>query len=372
MKILILISSLHIGGAERHAIVAAKGLKAKGHSVSLAVLYPGGELESQLDDVPLISLNKKGRWDVAGVLIRLGKVINQTKAEIVYSFLGTSNIMGALLKPLFPSTKLAWAILSSEMQLDNYGWATHFSYWLEARLSFLPDIIISNSHAGQEYAEKQGFPPRAMTVAENGTDISLFKPDQTLREQIRKEWGIEPNQFLVGLPARIDPIKGHEIFLKAAQIVAQKIDGAIFACIGGGDSSLQASLMEQTKGLGIESKVIWTGPRQDMPAVYNGLDLACLSSHGEGSPTVILEAMSSGIPCAATEAGDAAILIGETGISAPPMDYSALAEAILSMHDRIEMEPNLSSLCRKRIVDEFSLDAMLEKTEQILLKTLSS
>ena len=372
MKILILISSLHIGGAERHAIVAAKGLQAKGHSVSLVVLYPGGELESQLDSVPLISLNKRGRWDVVGVMLRLAKLIKQTKTEVIYSFLGTSNIITALLKPLFPSTKLAWAILSSEMQLDNYGWATHFSYWLEAKLSFLPDIIISNSHAGQEYAEKQGFPPRAMEVAENGTDIHVFKPDQAMREQIRKEWGISPNQFLVGLPARIDPIKGHEIFLKAAQIVAQEIKDAVFVCIGGGSSDLQTSLMEQAKKLGIESKIIWTGPRQDMPAVYNGLDLACLSSHGEGSPTVILEAMSSGTPCAATNAGDAAILIGETGISVPIRDYSALAEAIISMRHRIEMEPNLSSFCRKRIVDEFSLNAMLEKTEQLLLKALSS
>ena len=105
-----------------------------------------------------------------------------------------------------------------------------------------------------------------------------------------------------------------------------------------------------------------------MPAVYNALDLLCLSSaYGEGFPNVLGEAMSCGVPCVTTDAGDAALVVGDTGLVAPRGDAPALAEALLRQLARLEHEPaDLSASCRERIGANFSLGRIVAATEALL------
>jgi glycosyltransferase involved in cell wall biosynthesis len=102
--------------------------------------------------------------------------------------------------------------------------------------------------------------------------------------------------------------------------------------------------------------------------VYNALDLACLSSTcGEGFPNVLGEAMACGVPCAATDVGDAALVLGAAGELARPGDAAALAEALARLLERLEREgAGLAAACRERVVREFSLPRMVEATEALL------
>jgi glycosyltransferase involved in cell wall biosynthesis len=365
MNLLLVVPSLHLGGTERQAVAMLNGLTAHGHLVRIATLYPGGELERDLDESQIIRINKKGRWDVVSALLRLQKIISLNHIDVTYSLLGTPNIMCAMLKP-FISSKLAWGIRASEMHLTNYGRLARISEFIETRLSSLPDIIISNSNSGKTHARTKGYPDKKMHVVPNGIDTEAFQPDKSRRLSIRSSWGIRDGRFLIGIPARIDPIKDHPTFLRAAALAARHDDNLRFACIGGGNAALATRLTALATELGIAEKVVWPGQQWDMKAAYNALDLACLSSLGEGFSNALSEAMACGIPCTATDAGDNAHIIGETGIVVDTGDHEALAQAFLAMKKRITETSDISAQCRERIVTNFSLPTMVENVHSLL------
>ena len=116
--------------------------------------------------------------------------------------------------------------------------------------------------------------------------------------------------------------------------------------------------------MGLEETLFWVGDRQDMPAVYNALDLAVSASlFGEGVSNMLGEAMACGTPCVTTAVGDSAWLVGDTGIVVPPGDAKALAEAIASQLKRLTMEGDLlRQAARQRIQTHLSVDALLDNT----------
>ncbi len=98
----------------------------------------------------------------------------------------------------------------TEYELENYDWVARWSYRIESWFSPFADLIICNSESGREYAAAKGFPRKKMVVIPNGIDTTYFKPDPVTRLRGRAVWGISESDFLIGLVARLDPIKGHE------------------------------------------------------------------------------------------------------------------------------------------------------------------
>jgi len=104
-----------------------------------------------------------------------------------------------------------------------------------------------------------------------------------------------------------------------------------------------------------------------MPGVYNALDILCLSSSNEGFPNVLGEAMSCGVPCVATDAGDAGRVLGGTGLVVAPGHAAALAAGMETLLARLTQEgARLGALCRGRVEAEFSLPRLMAATEDIL------
>jgi len=105
-------------------------------------------------------------------------------------------------------------------------------------------------------------------------------------------------ESLIGLVARLDPMKDHPTFLRAAALLSQQLADLRFACVGDGPEPYKLKMHELAHELGLESVLLWAGPRDDMPAVYNALDVLTLSSLTEGFPNVVAEGMASGRPWA--------------------------------------------------------------------------
>lgn len=362
MRILFLAPSLEAGGAERQLVVLANALAARGHHVAVALHYPGGILENDLAGVKCIQLRKKGRWDFGGFLGRLVRSVRGFGPDVVYSFLGTPNILTALLGPLLRPARVIWAVRASDMDMAPYGRVARVAHWLEARLSPLADAIIVNSHSGHAHALRRGFPTRGMAVIPNGIDTGRFRPNMGVRRAVRREWGVGPEHLLVGVMARLDPMKDIPTFFKAAAQAARSDASLRFICVGTGP--LEEELRSLASSLDLEDRLIWAGFRADAERVCNGFDMCVLSSRTEGFPNVLGEAMACGVPCVTTDVGDAGLIVGDTGVVVPPGEPEALAEGILTMTDRIR-QGEVAGV-RARIKERFLVEAMVDATERLM------
>lgn len=368
MKILFLIRRLEYAGAERQLVTLARGLRRRGHDISVAVFYAGGPMEEELRriKVPVRSLEKRGRWDTIGFLWRLIKLVRKEKPDILHGYLSVSNILAALAGLVFPQIRVVWGVRSSDVHLDEYDWLMRISYGIERLLSRLADLIIVNSHAGLRYAAANGFTREKMIVIPNGIDIERFRPDAKARQRVRAEWGVAEHQVLIGLVGRIDPMKDHETFLKSAAILAGEHRHFMFTCVGRGCDPDKERLVGLSRELGVADRLIWSDARKDMTAVYNALDVLVSSSRSEGFSNVIAEAMACGAPCVVTDVGDSAIIVAASGEVVPPRDAEAMKAAIFRCAEKYRADYEKQTV-RQRIIDKFSVTALEASTEAALI-----
>src|SRR5258707_1283953 len=158
------------------------------------------------------------------------------------------------------------------------------NFRLQALASRFADMIIFNSDTGHAHHLTHGFPARNCTVIHGGVDTERFQPNRELGKPIRKAWGLNDDKGLIGLVGRLDPMKDHPTFLKAAAHLAREGAALRFVCVGSGPENYAARLRLVGDEYNIAVRVIGEGEREDMPAVYNALDIACSSSCGEGLP----------------------------------------------------------------------------------------
>lgn len=364
MNILFFVGSLHYGGAERQLVVLARELHQRGHRVSVAVFYPGGPLETYLQEasVRMISLNRRGRWDLLGFLVRLIRTVRAERPDLVHAYI--VDLMTVFVQPFVPSMKIVWSIRGSSMDFSRYDWLCGLSYMLTCWLSKSADLIISNSHAGRRDRVADGYPADKTVVIPNGIDTNRFVPNLEARERVRAQWGVGGDEVLIGLVGRLDPQKDHETFLQAAVLLLEEKRHVRFVCVGDGPSEYSEALQDRAKTLGLYDHIMWVGKQSQMADIYNAFDLLVnSSSYGEGFANVLGEAMACGVPCVATDVGDSGLVIGDMGRLVPHKDPVALKTAMLQVLDR---KPPAAEV-RRRILERFTLEHLVLTTEQTLL-----
>lgn len=373
IRVFFLVHSLEAGGAERQLIELVRALDKSRFAVTLATFYSGGALRRELDSlqgVRVLSLNKRGRWDVFPFMWRLWRAARHADPHIMYSTMGIANEL-SLLVGRAVGAKVAWSLRASNVDFSRYNRLSLWSFRVAARLSRFPDLIIANSHAGKEYYIAHGYSGKRMIVIPNGMNTEMFRPDPEARVRVRCEWGIAEEEPLVGLVGRLDPAKGHPTFLRAAALLAGQGCRARFVCVGGGPQQYSSELRVLASKLGLDDKLIWAGARSDMPAVYNALDVACSSSDYEGMPNTIAEAMSCSVPCVVTDVGDSARLVGRPDLVVAPGEPEAMAAAL----DRLLKLPPIErsaigEQARDRVMREYSVARLARSTESALLRLM--
>ncbi|MBF0137496.1 MAG: glycosyltransferase [Magnetococcus sp. DMHC-1] len=367
-----LIRSLNRGGAERQLTLLARGFHQAGHDVGVAVFYAGGLFAATLQEagIPLYDLGKKSRWDLGGFVLNLVQLVRRESPDILHSYLVEPNLLSVLVKPGLPSqTRVVWGVRASDMDLDHYHPVTKLTFGLTCRLSRFADRIIFNSEAGRVFHCERGYPAEKSVVVPNGIDVGgIFRPDIEAGQQVRQAWGIQPDQPLVGIAARLDPMKDHATFLRAAALVAAHMPETRFVCVGDGEPAMRQQLADLATSLGLDQRLIWAGPRDDMAAVFSALDLGVSSSaYGEGFSGVIGEGMACGLPFVATQVGDAARIIGETGSCVPPRNSEVMAAAIIARLTQLRQGADIvRQQTRERILTHFNTANLVTNTLQAL------
>jgi len=282
---------------------------------------------------------------------------------------GSASPEGELSKSAAGKPRVLWNIRQTIYDLRRERWLTAKFIRLGARLSAGPAAIIYNSQTSAGQHEELGYRAEKRVIIPNGFDCQVLSPDDAARKAMRAELGVTDDAVLIGLVARYHPMKDHAGFLQAAGVVARSHLQARFVLAGTDVSSKQPDLAEAIRENGLQDRIILLGERADIPRLNNSFDIACsASAWGEGFSNSIGEAMACGTPCAVTDVGDSAYIVGDTGLVAPPRETQAFANAIVGL---IEMgrtgRQQLGAKARKRIETEFSLPAIVQRYEELYL-----
>jgi glycosyltransferase involved in cell wall biosynthesis len=363
-RLLHLISGLEIGGAETMVLRLGLGLRDRGWEVTVVSLIEPGPVGRDLLDagLPVMSLKmRRGRPSPFG-LARLHRVLRKFRPDVLQTWLYHADLLGLLAGKAAGVPRIAWNVRASNMDMSRYR---TFSRWTRAacaRLSRLPDVVVVNSEAGRAYHEGLGYRPRRWEVIPNGFELATFQPDPGARAALRGELGIAPDDVLVGLVARFDPMKDQENFLRACALAGRRHRELRFLMVGEGATPSNELLAGWIDQAGLRGRVACLGPRSDLPRVYAALDVAALSSRTEGFPNAVGEAMACGIATAVTDVGDARALVADTGLVVPPSDPTALAEAFDRLiREGAEGRKRRGMLGRRRIEENYALANIVQR-----------
>lgn len=361
LTVLHLITGLETGGAEgmlarlatggdrerfRHIVVSMTGPGAIGPSIAAAGL-------------PVRSLGIRRNVPNPLGLLRLRRVLREFRPDILQTWLYHADLLGLAARRLGWAPRLVWNLRSTE----TVGSAVVRR--LLARWSRLPDAVIVNSLQGRRFHEALGYRPRRWLHIPNGFDTAALKPDAEAGSRQRAALGIGSDALVILLPARYHPMKDHATFIAAASRLTQARPEARFVLVGSGAEAGNRALAELISAHGIGDRVLLLGERRDLAAIYPAADVVTSSSaFGEGFPNVLGEAMCSGIPCVATDIGDSAEIIGETGAIVPPGDPAALAagwEKLAALDP--DARRKLGAAARARVIERYDLAAIIAQYE---------
>ncbi|MGO9701673.1 MAG: glycosyltransferase [Xanthobacteraceae bacterium] len=279
-------------------------------------------------------------------LFRLARMIARTKPDIVEGWMYHGDLAALLALAISgrrKQTRLIWSIRCSDMALGDYGIGLRAVVKACVALSRMPDVVTANSTAGMNEHLALGYRPRRTEIIDNGIDSNEFKPDAAARAAVRRDLGIASDAIVIAHVARADPMKDHQTFLAA---MAQ-LPGLQALMIGRGPETLPGA-----------PHIHRLGRRADVARLLAAADIVVSSSaYGEGFSNAIAEGMSCGLPAVATDVGDAARIVGDTGIIVAPRDDKALAAALRRLANESPAErARRGAAARERIATHFSLD----------------
>jgi len=325
IKVLHVITGLNLGGAETWLTRLLLRLPAERFECRVVSLLDGGVLAGAIRDmgVPVQSLGMgRGVPDPRG-LWRLVRLMRSFRPQVVQTWLYHADLLGLLAARLSGSrAAVSWGLRCAYMDLAQYGLGTRLTVKACVALSRWPEAVTANSQAGAAHHVALGYWPKRLVVLENGVDGERFRPDAEARARLRREWGVAENQPLVGLVARVDPMKGHAVFCRAAQeLLRARPDAKFLFCGAGTDPEGAGPGAAELDGLiarhGLTGAVVRLGRREDVAQVYAALDVLALPSLGEGFPNAVLEALACAVPCVCLDVGDARAMCGPGGLVAP-------------------------------------------------------
>lgn len=368
IKILHLITGLNTGGAETNLQRLTEAMDSGRFENIVVSLTAPGPLSAMLREqgIRVDAIGMSRSLPSPAAFWRLYRLLRAERPHILQTWLYHSDLFGLLLGRAARVPAIAWNIRCSYMGEDYQGGINGALIGLLARLSRFPNVVVANSHAGQDEHTALGYKPKRWAVLENGFDLAVFKPQADARADLRRDLNLADDTVLIGLVARYDPIKDHAGFLRAAAEL-HATDGAVhFVLIGSGMDNENAALNGLIDDLGIRGRVHLMGRREDIPTLTAGLDIATCCSLGEGFPTIVGEAMACAVPCVVTDVGDAARIVGDTGIVVPPAHAQALARGWREMIAKgAEGRVNLGRRALERIESHYSLARCVERYQDL-------
>ncbi len=355
MKILQICSARQIGGGEKHLADLSNRLDRRGHQVFFA-LAPDSPVKELI--------NNAARENF--LFARMRNALDVFSGREVAKFAAEKNIeiIHAHLAKDYPLAALAARITSTP-----FVFTRHVLFPLKRLQKYaLKNVggIIAPSKAVADSLRKQNlFSPEKIVTIHNGVDLERF-------QSIEKK---SIANFTVGTIGHLAPIKGHDIFIRAAALVLQKRQDIKFVIVGEdkSDSGENRRAIENLiRELDLQNHVELAGWTNDVRTFLGKFDLFVSAARSEPFGLVIVEAMASRIPVVATRSEGASEIIEDaaSGVLIPLESHEMLAQIILDLAENPSRRESLSDSGRRRVEDKFSLEKMVAETEEFYRRVL--
>ena len=387
LKVIRIIARLNVGGPARHVVWLTQGLTEYDTTLVAGVVPPGeadmSYFAARHGVKPLIMKEMSREISPRDVVTiwKLFHLLRRVRPDIVHTHTAKAGtvgrVAGFLYRWLTPGVRCRFVhTYHGHIFHSYYGrLKTCLFLLIEQTLArFATDRIIVISPQQYEEIHQQFGVGRAaqFAVIRLGLDLRVFDAAPTRRHIVRQEIGANEATILVGIIGRLAEIKNHDMFLRAAVLFQEKygtMADTRFVIIG--DGHLRGALEQQAQALGLEERVIWLGSRQDAENFYPALDIVALTSHNEGTPLTLIEAMANGLPVISAKVGGVVDLLGAThsedkfavcerGVSIAPDDAAAFCEGLAYLVKNPALRASMGEQGRRFVLENYSKERLLQ------------
>ncbi len=367
-KVLLLVESMEVAGAEQVVLALARGLDRRRFRPIVGCLTIEGPLATELRaaDVEVFALGKRPGLDL-GMLLRLQRRMRTAGIDVVHTHVWNADVWGRLAGWLARVPVL----LTTAHSVDVWKKPRHLA--VDRALAGVSRRVVCVSEAVRAfYRDRARVPEGKLTVILNGIDLAPFDvPFDPLRT--RAQLGLNGAKAVLTVVARLLPEKGHRHFLDALVLLRREFPSAIGLVVGNG--SLRGELEAQAGQLGLlGSGVRFLGERRDVPEILAASDVFVLpSSVREGLSISLLEAMAARRPAVVTDIGGNRETVedGVSGRVVAPADAPALAAAFAELLHDPAYAGRLGRAARERVERDFSVSRMVRETSDLYEATLA-
>lgn len=392
VRILRVITRLNIGGPSIQAIELTTRLQARGYQTLLAhgsidrgegdmryLLDTPRARESQVVEVPHLRRPIAPADDLRAVVSLIG-ILRRFRPAIVHSHMAKAGTLARVAAVVhnraIPRRERARLVHTYHGHvLDGYfgAAATRTFIGVERVLARATDRIVAISpRIRDELIDTHRIGrPAQYRVVPLGFDLDPFlAADAAARVRARVTLGIAPDADVVSTVGRLTAIKQQHLFLRVAELVAQRRPQALFVVAG--DGELRHELETLARDLGIAARVRFLGWRRDLDAIYAATDVFLLTSRNEGTPVAVIESLAAGTPVVATDVGGVRDVIArdDIGLLAPFGDSASLADHVLTLLADPERRRRMGAAGRQSIAARYSLDRLVDDVDVLYRELL--
>jgi len=363
IKICYIIGQLGIGGAERQLYELVKSINRERFDPVVISLSQGGYWGNQIEKlkIQVIELRRRKSFEFTR-LFELINILRVLSPHIVHTYMFTANSYGRV-AAIIARVPI---IIASERNVVEVGKDKNiFGLYIDKLLAPFTHGIICNSYkASEALVKRYSFNVNKIITVHNGFNGTEFSKKNSVN--INRK--LAPK--VVGTVGRLYRQKNHRLFIDMAKIVLEGSGNENIRFVIIGEGELRTELVEYVKRQRLESKVVFTGERNDIHDLLQNMDVFVMTSLYEGMSNAIMEAMAAGLPVIATDVGGNSELVvnGETGFLCQSSDVKGLADKVAFLINNENEAKRMGDNGRKRILRDFTVEKMVKKTESIYVK----
>ncbi len=366
-RVLFVVPNLAVGGAERHIANVVPRLDRERFEARVVCIKEPGALFDPVRSagIEAISLDCPGGKAIPKAFWKLRREIKRFRPDVVITRGFNAEAIGRVATATSTSaTKVVWKRNCGDLHRSITERV------VDRLLDRITDRYFGVAYGQVPYLINElGIAGDKIRIIRNGVDPQEFVPRDggPRNAALAAEFGIGPNERVVGILAVLRPEKDHATFLRAARVVSERLPDARFLIVG--DGPCRAELEQLSIELGLGDRAIFAGMRGDVADVLSLCDATVLTSYTvECCPHALLEAMAAGVPSVCTAVGGVPEMIEEgfTGHLVSPFDPHGLAEGIVRAIDPIDRAREMGRAARTRLETNFSLERSVREAERVL------